>query len=287
MWIIAELRDRTFFSLEELNESIRELLEKLNNEPFPKMESSRRSVFDSVDKPALKPLPPSRYEYTKIGYARAGLDYHITVDGYLYSVPYKHAKEKLEYRLTSKTLEVFSKGRRIASHSRLWIKGKPRTLKEHMPSHHRYYQEEHVEWTPERIISWAAKIGPSAAQAVQAIMETKQHPEQGFRACLGVIRMAKTWGDERLEAACQKAIDLNACSYTYIKLILEAGGDRRSAVPSPLSAVPEHDNLRGSEYYSQSTTKEIQNVITSNNREPALPETNRNDSGTGVANANA
>jgi len=288
MWIIAALREHTFFSLAELNQTIRELLEKLNNRTFKKMPGSRRSVFESVDKPALKPLPPDRYEYTKIGYARAGLDYHISVEGYLYSIPYQHAKQKLEYRLTAKTLEVFFRGRRIASHPRLWIKGKPSTLKEHMPSHHRHYQEESLEWTPERIINWASKIGSATAKAVEEIMQAKQHPEQGFRACLGVIRMARTWGNERVEIACQRALSLNACSYKYIKLILENGGDHsRPAASKQLSLLTAHNNVRGSQYYSQFQTEDKYNVITSNDRQSSSPEALRNDSSVRVADANA
>jgi transposase len=287
MWIIAALRHRTFFSLTELNETIRDLVEKLNNRPFKKLPGSRRSVFESIDRPALKPLPADRYEYTKIGYARAGLDYHISIDGYLYSVPYQHAKQKLEYRLTARTLEVFFRGRRIASHPRLWIKGKPSTLKEHMPSHHQQYRDKFLEWTPERLISWAAKIGPATAQAVQTILNRKQHPEQGFRACLGVIRMARTWGNERVEAACHRATELNACSYKYVKLILERGGEYRPSEQTRLTIADAHDNVRGSEYYSQSPTEDNSNVITSNDRQPAVSEAVGNDSSAGIANANA
>lgn len=265
MWIIAALRDSTFFSLAELNAAIRVLLEKLNNRPFKKLPGSRRSMFESIERPALKQLPAGRYEYTQIGYATAGADYHINIDGYLYSVPYQLAKQRLEYRLTSRTLEVFFRGRRVASHLRLWIKDKPSTLKEHMPSHHQYYQEKFLEWTPERVISWGAKIGPATAQAVKAIMETKRHPEQNFRACIGVIHLAKTWSNERLEAACRRALEVNACSYKYIKLILESNGDRRPNARQQLTLATPHDNVRGAEYYGQSNNEVINNVIASNN----------------------
>ncbi|MGH9761475.1 MAG: Mu transposase domain-containing protein, partial [Blastocatellia bacterium] len=255
MWIIAALRDLTFFSLAELNAAIHELLVKLNNRPFKKMPGSRRSVFEQTDKPALKPLPEGKYEYTTIGYARAGLDYHVSVDGHLYSVPYEHAKQKLEYRLTSKTLEVFYQGRRIASHHRLWIQGKASTLKEHMPSHHMKYQDVYVEWTPERVISWAAQIGQRTAEATERIMRSKPHPELGFRSCLGVIRLARAWGNARVEAACQRAVELNACSYKYIKLILESGGDARSTARQLTLSIA-HDNVRGSQYYKEQSLEE-------------------------------
>jgi transposase len=285
MWIVAALRDHTFFSLAELNAAIWELLEKLNNRPFKKMPGSRRSVFEQTDKPALKPLPESKYEYTTIGYARAGLDYHVSIDGHLYSVPYQHAKQKLEYRLTSRTLEIFFKGRRIASHPRLWTNGKASTLKEHMPSHHKQYQELYVEWTPARITGWAAQIGPSVVAATTAIMQSKAHPEQGFRSCLGVIRLARTWGNDRVEAACQRALGLNACSYKYIKLILESGGDKHPATKQLTLSIA-HDNVRGSNYYSQSTEGN-EHANTSNDGQLAVSETNWNDSRIGIADANA
>ncbi|MGH9827539.1 MAG: IS21 family transposase, partial [Blastocatellia bacterium] len=264
MWIIAALRDLTFFSLAELNAAIHELLVKLNNRPFKKMPGSRRSVFEQTDKPALKPLPEGKYEYTTIGYARAGLDYHVSVDGHLYSVPYEHAKQKLEYRLTSKTLEVFYQGRRIASHHRLWIQGKASTLKEHMPSHHMKYQDVYVEWTPERVISWAAQIGQRTAEATERIMRSKPHPELGFRSCLGVIRLARAWGNARVEAACQRAVELNACSYKYIKLILESGGDARSTARQLTLSIA-HDNVRGSQYYKEQSLEENDHANTPNN----------------------
>lgn len=286
MWIIAALRGRTFFSLEELNRAISELLDKLNNRPFKKMPGCRRSVFESVDKPALKPLPEERYEYTRIGFTKAGLDYHIKIDDHLYSVPYQHAKQKLEYRLNPKTLEVFFKGCRIASHVRCWVPGRPSTLKEHMPSHHMKYQELHVEWTPERILKWASKVGQGTEQATQVIMNSRQHPEQGFRACLGVIRLARVWGNERVNAACQQAVNLNACSYKNIKLILENGGDQRQQ-QTPLSRLSiEHDNVRGSAYYN-SSTEEIANANTSNLRQLTLIEIARDGSGSGITDANA
>jgi len=154
-----------------------------------------------------------------------------------------------------------------------------------MPSHHKRYQEQHVEWTPERVFSSAMEIGPATAEAIRAIMNSKHHPEQGFRACIGVIRFAKTWGKERLESACESAIGLNACSYKYIKLILENGGDQRAPAPQLTLAIS-HDNVRGSEYYSQSSEVN-ENVDTSNHGELATLEAERDGSGVGVADANA
>jgi transposase len=162
----------------------------------------------------------------------------------LYSVPFQHAKQKLEYRLTARTLEVFFRGKRIASHQRRWINGRPSTLKEHMPSHHKRYQEHNVEWTPERVHSWAAQISPAVADATDAIMLSKAHPEQGFRASLGVIRLARTWGNSRLDAACRRALELNACSYKYIFLFLDGNFEE---IGAGIKSVCNHD-IKGQGY---------------------------------------
>jgi len=286
MWIVAVLRNRTFFSLAELNKEIRLLLEKLNNRAFKKAPGSRKILFESIEKQALKPLPINKYEYTHIGYERAGRDYHINIDGYRYSVPHEFANEKLEYRLTSTALEVFLEGRRIASHPRLWIKDRPSTLKEHMPNHHRYYQENFVEWTPEKLLISASDIGVSVAQVVQCILNKNHHADQKFRACLGILRLARTWGNERLNSACHRALALNACSFKHIKLILENGGDRRPLVPPPLQIAQSHENVRGAEYYNQDN-EDNQNVNTSNDRESAPHEAIGNDPSTGISTANA
>lgn len=281
MWIVASLRHRTFLSLAELNSEIRTLLEKLNNRPFKKAPGSRKVLFEKIEKPALKPLPAGKYEYTQIGYARAGRDYHINVDGYRYSVPHQYADEKLEYRLTAKALEVFLHGRRVASHPRLWIKDRPSTQKDHMPEHHKYYQEQFVEWTPENLINSANRIGESVVQVVVAILGKNQHPEQKFRSCLGVIRLARTWGAERLNLACRRAIDLNACSYKHIKLILENNGYSRPLPAASLQIARKHENVRGPEYYT-TNNEEQKNADTSNNRESSSNETDRDGSSAGV-----
>ena len=217
MWIIAVLRDRQFFSLAELNASVKELLERLNNRTFKKLPGSRRSRFETLDKPALKALPITPYEYTNIGVARVNLDYHIDVQGCLYSVPFQYARKQVEYRQTSKTIEVFLLGRRIASHPRLWIKNSHSTLKDHMPSTHRLY----AEWTPQRIIEWATQNGPATGQLVREIMNRRRYPEQGFRSCLGILKLSKIAGAERLELAARRALTLNALSYKHIKLICD------------------------------------------------------------------
>jgi transposase len=249
MWIIAVLREREFFSLAELNTAVAQLLEQLNNRPFKKLPGNRRSAFETIDRPALKPLPEGLYEYTKIGWARVNLDYHISVGGYLYSVPYQYARKKVEWRLANKTLEVFYKGRRIASHVRLWIKSKPSTLADHMPSSHRVY----AEWTPARIIDWARKTGPSTAQLVESIMTSRQHPEQGFRACMGIMRLGKTEGADRLERAAERALAANALSFKSVRLIIENKLDQIPLPQKPRQLSIVHENIRGAMSFNTPT----------------------------------
>jgi len=282
MWIIAALRHRTFFSLFELNAEIKILLDKLNNRPFKKSPGSRKILFEQVERRALKPLPEGKYEYTEIGYAKVGQGYHIDIEGFCYSVPYQYTGQKVEYRLNSRTLEVFLQGRRIASHARLWIKDKPRTCMEHMPDNHRHYQEQFVDWTPSKLAASAKTIGESVYQAVVNILKKHQHPEQKHRSCIGVLRLARTWGNEKLNLACKRSIELNACSYKHIKLILEnAGYARPLAANLQLARAESHENVRGPQYYNQNTNEENENANSPNIGESAPNETEWHDSRTG------
>lgn len=245
-WILAALRNRTFFSLSELNEAIRGLLDRLNGRPFQKLPGSRSSMFESLDRPALRPLPTVPYVYEEWSYARVGIDYHVDVDGHFYSVPYALVRKKVDIRATSASVEVLFQGNRVASHARSYIKGKPTTLAEHMPSSHR----RHAEWTPERIRSWAATVGPQTEAHVSAIMEHRTHPEQGFRAALGIMRLLKQYGTERLEAACKRASRYRLYSYKGVSNILKTGADRLDDHKSAPAVPPiVHDNIRGPEYY--------------------------------------
>lgn len=180
------------------------------------MTGSRKELFELLDKPALQPLPHTNYEYTEIAFARVNIDYHIEFEGHLYSVPFNLVKRKVELRVTERTIEIFDQGKRVASHVRSFVRGKPSTLPDHMPRAHREY----LEWTPTRIISWAAKAGPNTASVVDSIMNSRLYPEQAYRSCLGIIRLGKTHGDDRLEAACERALAINGCSYKSIKSIL-------------------------------------------------------------------
>ncbi len=245
--ILARLRNRTFFGLEELKEAIWEALEDLNNRPFQKMDGCRRSLFLSLDKPALQPLPSTRYEFAQWKKARASLDYHVEVDRNYYSVPYQLAKQELDVRLTASIVEVLFKGKRVASHKRSYGKGKYSTLKDHMPASHRRY----AEWTPSRILNWAKSIGPDTARQAEAIMEQEPHPEQGFRACMGLFRLAKEYGSERAEAACARAIALRSCCFQSVKSILKRNLDQVPVEIPVESMAPLHDNIRGAAYYTQ------------------------------------
>ena len=245
-WILAALRNRQFFSLDELNRAIAVLLERLNARPFKKLPGSRQSAFDALDRPALRPLPEQPYVYAEWKKARAHIDYHVEVDGHYYSVPYQLVKKQLEVRLTARTVECFHANQRVASHLRSMHKGRHSTLTEHMPKSHR----EHAEWTPQRLIHWAEKTGPNTAGVIQDILERRVHPQHGYRACLGILRLGKNYGEERLEAACQRALSLGACSYKSLESILRQGLERLPLAQANLPLLPdEHANLRGPGYY--------------------------------------
>jgi transposase len=247
-WVLAPLRHRDFFSLLEVNEAIAEQIEKLNNRPFQKLEGTRRSLFETLEKPALKLLPLQRYIYTDWKRAKPNIDYHIEVDHHYYSVPYQLIQHRLDVRFSDTLVEVLFKGRRVASHRRSYRKGGYTTLSEHMPKSHQKY----LEWTPSRLLRWAAKTGPHTQNLVAAILEHRPHPEQGYRSCLGLLRLGKTYSAERLEAACARALEIKAYSYKNVESILKKGLDRqplRTASSQPPQPLLEHANLRGKEYY--------------------------------------
>lgn len=245
-WIVARLRNRVFFSLGELNGAIRELLEWLNARPFHKLPGSRKSLFETLDQPALRPLPEERYQYAEWKKSRVNIDYHVEFEGHYYSVPYQLVKKQLELRATAETVECFREGKRVASHRRNRLKGGHTTLPEHMPSSHRQY----ASWTPSRMVSWARETGPHTAQLVEAILEERPHPEQGFRSCLGIMRLAKSYGAERVEGACARAMAIKARSYKSVRAILENKLEGRP-LPGKSEEPPSiaHGNVRGAAYY--------------------------------------
>jgi len=246
-WILAALRNHTFFSLAELNTAIAAKLQDLNNRKFKKLDATRRELFETIDKPALKPLPSRPYEYAEWKKARVNIDYHIEIDRHYYSVPYQLVKEQVDVRITSSALEVLFKNKRVASHPRDYRQGSFTTLTEHMPKSHKRY----LDWTPSRIIRWAEKNGPKTQKLVTRILDSRSHPEQGFRSCLGIMRLGKRYSSERLEAACERVLLINAYSYKSVESILKKGLDQQPFLfdqienDQPLN----HHNIRGKHYY--------------------------------------
>jgi transposase len=251
-WIIASLRHQKFFALADLNQAISALLDKLNNRPFRKREGTRASCFAEIDRPVLQPLPAERYMIASWKTVRANIDYHVEVDRHYYSVPYQLAGQQLEARFTATTVEIFHHGKRIASHARSGAAYQHTVLREHMPKSH----QAHLEWTPSRLIHWAeTTAGPATAQAVRTILESKPHPEMGYRACLGIMSLAKTYSHARLEAASQRALQLQACSYQSLKSILKRNLDRQTTLElEPERRGPKHQNIRGARYYDSPTS---------------------------------
>ncbi len=250
-WILAALRNRKFFSIQELNMAIRDFLVRLNDRPFKKLPGSRRSTYEAIEKNALMPLPDAPYEYAEWKKARVNIDYHVELNCHYYSVPYNLVHETVEMRYTNTIVEIYFKGNRIASHLRSSIKGSHTTVKEHMPESHRQY----LEWTPSRIINWAKKAGEETARVVEIILQRREYPEQGYRSCLGIMRLGKAYSDKRLELACKRALAYKACSYKTVKTILEKGLDKEALPDIHKSIEINHDNLRGKEYFELQTIK--------------------------------
>jgi transposase len=247
-WVLAALRNHTFFSLSEFNRSVMAKMAELNDKPFQKMDGTRRILFETIDHPALKPLPLEPYELAEWSKARVNIDYHVQCpDKNFYSVPYQLIKELVEIKMTSNMAEIVFKGKRVALHHRSAGKYIYVTDQSHLPRSHREY----LEWTPERITGWAATIGSNTTTLVTEIMNSKAHVEQGYRACLGVIRLTKSYPAERMEAAAKRALSYKAVSYKSFKSILEKGLDHTEPfAPSP-EVIIHHENIRGSAYYQQ------------------------------------
>jgi transposase len=244
-WIMARLRKRHFTSLAEANEAIAELVALANAKPFKKLDGSRLSVFEELDRPALRALPEQPYEFATWKKAKVNIDYHVEVDRHYYSVPYRLAREVVEVRLTSQTVEVFFKNQRVAAHVRHYTRGRHSTDVAHMPASHRRY----LEWTPGRIVAWANKNGPMTGAFINELLESRPHPEQGFRSALGVMGLAKKYGPSRLEAACTRALTLRSFSYSSVASMLKHGLDQRALVAGTTRAHPVHENIRGPNYY--------------------------------------
>lgn len=246
-WLLAPLRNRQFFSLSELNQALSELLLRLNQRPFQKLPGSRQSMFEDQEKAALLGLPPVAYQYGEWKKTLVNVDYHIEAEGHYYSVPYQLIKKRVEIRLSQKTIECFYRGQRVASHIRSYEPGKHSTIPEHRHPRHRHY----LEWTVEKMFQWAETVGPQVVELAKAIMASKPHPQQGLQACRGMVKLAKEYGVERLDAACLRALAIKALSYKSLKSILKNGLDKLPLPePKSLSRPLPHPNVRGPQYYN-------------------------------------
>ncbi len=245
-WVLAKLRHETFFTLASLNARIKELLEQLNNKPFQKLPGSRRSQFEALDKPVLRPLPTNRYQYVDIKKARVGIDYHIEYDNHFYSVPHQLSGRQLEVHANSSCVQVYNLDKLITAHPRKYHAGFT-TNPVHMPENHRA----HAEWTPARLLKWGATIGPNTKIMVQGFIDAKQHPEQAYRACLGLLKLNKLYGAERLEKACRLGLVEGLCNVKSIRNILKYNRDQSStATEEDNTALNQHhENVRGSNQY--------------------------------------
>jgi transposase len=245
-WILARLRNRRFFTLAELNAAIRALLDELNDRPLRGWGQSRRQLFERLDRPALLPLPAEPYEYAEWKRCRVGLDYHVEVGKHYYSVPHSLLRQEVEARVSAATVEIFHRGKRVASHLRSARAQRATTVAEHMPSSHRRFRD----WTHERIRRDAASIGTNAAALIDLILRSRPHPEQGFRSAIGIIGLVKRYGAERVDAACARALVLDTRSYTSVAAILKNHTEKAASEPNAEAPILIHSNIRGPDYYN-------------------------------------
>ncbi len=244
-FIIAKLRNRQFFTLSALNAAIAELVAQINDRVSRHLGASRRALFEEIERSALKPPPAEPYVFAEWKQCRVGLDYHVEIAKHYYSVPHQLLREKVWARITARTIEVFHRGKRVAAHVRSSSNRKHTTIREHMPSSHQRY----ADWTPERLRRQAGEIGRNTSALVGIILRDRAHPEQGFRACVGIVRLAKSYGRERLEAACARALEIGARSYSSVNSILKNDLDRRRPVTPADGPAIAHDNIRGPTYF--------------------------------------
>jgi transposase len=243
-WILACLRKQVFFSLEEARQAVKPLLAKLNDRPMRRLKKSRRQLFEEMERAALKPLPSTPYELAQWEQPRVNLDYHVQFDDNFYSVPYGLLEEIVDLRATESVVEIMFKGNRVTSHLRSYGKNESITKPEHMPKNHRAW----AEWTPSRILEWLRKIGPSTAAFGEEIIRRRPHPDQGYQSCRGLIRLGESFGSDRLERACARAMRVRAFSYKSIEAILKNNLDRADDLLAP-PPLPTHGNVRGGSYY--------------------------------------
>ena len=246
-WILARLRHRQFFSVAELDAAVAPLLALLNERPFKKLPGCRKEAFARLDAPYLRPLPTTRFTMAEWKRAAVNIDYHVEFEGHYYSVPHALVRQEVELRITRSTIEILARGRRVTIHQRSHHKGYYSTIADHMPASHRA----HAEWSPGKLMNWAASVGPATGELVKRLLLEKQHPEQGYRSCLGLMRLARNFGGERMEAACIRALAIGTYRYRSVASILDKGLDRQPVTPPAQAelALPEHANVRGPDYY--------------------------------------
>jgi transposase len=245
-WILAQLRHHTFFSLAEVNQAIGKLLAELNNRPMRHLGQSRRELFESLDKPVLAPLPAQPYQFARWQKARVHIDYHVSFDKHYYSVPHTLKGKEVDIRATDKTVEIFYRGERQASHCLSPARGRYSTHNEHMPPAHQAYHD----WSPERFLHWAKEIGPQTVQLITTVLDGRRHPQQAYRSCLGILSLAKRYGNDRLEAAGRRALTAGIRSYKGIRTILENKLDQLELECPTATPLPAHANIRGESYYN-------------------------------------
>jgi len=253
-WILARLRNRQFFSLEELNEAIAELLDRLNHRPFKKLQGNRYEQFHAIDKPALKPLPEKAYEYAEFRTARVNMDYHIEVEKHYYSVPFQLVREEVDVRFTNRVIEISHRGKRVAIHRRSFLLWKHTTNPDHMPKAHQKY----AGWSPGSFLNNAIKIGPKTRDMVKEILISYKHPEQSYRSCQGLLSLAKKYSKERLEKACEFALAIGSPRRKSVLSILEKQLDKTGPVkiePEQSQLLSPHENIRGPEFYEAEETE--------------------------------
>jgi transposase len=252
-WILAALRQRTFYHLHEMNEAIAQLLAALNDRVMRHVKQSRRSLYERLDRAALKPLPAAPYEYADWKQVKLNIDYHVSLEDHFYSAPYTLIGQTLWCRAAARTIELFHKGKRVASHPRSFVKYHYSTVPEHRPASHRA----HLEWTPSRLIDWGKSIGENTGALIEHVIRSKPHPEQGYRSALGILRLAKKHSEQRLELACAKAFKIRSPAYRTVKTMLDQrmeGAPLRAETQAPHDVHESTDrlgatNLRGRGYY--------------------------------------
>ena len=244
-WILMRLRHQQFQSVDDVNEAIGPLLVQLNAKPFQKLPGCRASAFAELDAPALQPLPLQAWELAVYKTMRVHIDQHVEFEGHRYSVPHSLVGQALEARITARAVEILHRGERVACHLRCAHKGGFTTVPEHLSAAHRA----HLAWTPERLIHWGTSIGAATGRIVTRLLEERQHPEHGYRACLALLSLARRYGKPRLEAACLIALELGTTRSAHVRDILANGRDLLAPIATPEWTSPVHAHVRGPGYY--------------------------------------